>query len=88
MQSVHVITSAAFHPVNSDLLGYSTSKNVLSLVDLRQKDLHGEHAVTFADSSSQVRPCDTSCILFLRNGALRAACHRNAMLGCLGTVSL
>jgi hypothetical protein len=54
LQQVHVITSAAFHPLNSDLFGYSTTKNVLSLIDLRQKDLRGEHAVVFADTTSQV----------------------------------
>lgn len=47
MQPVHVITSAAFHPSHGDLLAYSTSKTVLSVMDLRQKDICGDQAITF-----------------------------------------
>lgn len=47
VQPVHVITSAAFHPSNGDLLAYSTSKTVLSVMDLRQKDFRGDQAITF-----------------------------------------
>lgn len=55
MQSVHVVTSAAFHPQNSDLLGYSTTKTLLSIVDLRQKDIRGDGALAFANSPNMVR---------------------------------
>lgn len=54
LQSVHVVTSAAFHPQNSDLLGYSTTKTVLSIVDLRQKDLRGDSALSFVYSPNMV----------------------------------
>eukprot|EP00892_Ulva_mutabilis_P000993 jgi/Ulvmu1/10895/UM007_0072.1 len=47
---VHVITSAAFHPTNGDLLAYSTSKTVLSIMDLRQKDVRGDQALTFQEA--------------------------------------
>jgi hypothetical protein len=45
LQTLKVITHAAFHPRDPNLLAWSTSRTVLSMSDLRQKDVAGEHAL-------------------------------------------
>jgi hypothetical protein len=58
---VQVVTAAAFHPINSDMLGYSTSKSVLCLMDLRKKDLSGRQALVLPDIPQPVRSSPLSC---------------------------
>jgi hypothetical protein len=54
LQTLKMLTHAAFDPVDPNLLAYSTSKSVLCLMDIRQKDLSGSSAVEFNASLTQV----------------------------------
>lgn len=74
MQPVHVITSAAFHPNDGDLLAFSTSKTVLSIMDLRQKDIRGDRAVTFQEPV-QVRSLSTVTLSSPAVKPVRATVH-------------
>jgi hypothetical protein len=55
VQTLKVITDAAFHPTDPDLVAFATSRSALSLLDLRTKDVSGAQAVEFGRDQMQVR---------------------------------
>ena len=56
VQTLRMLTRAAFHPADPNLLAFSTSRSVLSMIDVRQKDHTGSGAIEFATPSTNVRP--------------------------------
>lgn len=67
-QTLKVITHAAFHPQDPNLLAFSTSRSVLSVADLRVKNVAADNAIEFGSANASVRipshmlrPSCTSC---------------------------
>lgn len=56
-----MLTRAAFHPTDPNLLAFSTSRSVLSMIDVRQKDHSGSAAIEFETPTTNVRAQPPEC---------------------------
>jgi hypothetical protein len=62
-----VITHAEFHPTEPDLLAFSTSRSVLSVIDLREKDVTGSNALELGRDHQPVRTALSSVITIVHH---------------------
>lgn len=72
-QNLRVVTHAAFHPCDPNVMGYSTSKQVLALADLRQKDIRGTSAKLFTPEPLEARRIQIHAPMFTRELSLLRA---------------